>query len=356
MKALPSFRSGLAASLTALCASFPLISTAQGVSTVPVGAMVYSFPVTTQVTSTFISVPLTNASVYTGPVSSLTTNTITFSGTPFTSGSLAQAGSPFFARIASGPQAGRAMLITANTANSITLDTTDNSSQTTGLDASGWSLAAGNRVEIIVGDTIASLFGINTVGDPLLFVGASSVLSADTVSIYNKTTSRPTAYFFSTTLGFWRSSTTSINANSVVIYPETGLTVTRREDRPAVSLTLIGDVPSVAPLTKVTGNDTIVRVSTRYPADMTLASLNSMGLTRSNSIISADTISIFNPTTSRSDSYFRRLDVDEWRRSGGGTVNQNSFALPAGSVITILKRDVVTGAQSYLASTMPYTL
>jgi hypothetical protein len=203
---------------------------------------------------------------------------------------------------------------------------------------------------------LASLFGDNTGSNPLLFTGASSILLADTVSIYNKSTSTPTGYFFSTTLGYWRSSSTSANANSVVVYPEVGIAITRRTGRSAVSLIITGDVPYLAPLTKITGGSTVVRTNTRYPADMTLAGLNSMGLTRSNSILTADTISIYNPATSQSDSYFRRLDVDEWRKSGGGTVNYNTLSLPSGGVITILKRSAVTGSQSYLATTLPYTL
>jgi uncharacterized protein (TIGR02597 family) len=328
---------------------------AQSVSTTPVGAMTYTFPATTQTTTTYISIPLTNPAVYSGQVASLTANTITFSGTPFVAGELAQAGSPFFVRIAAGPQAGRTMLVTANTTNTITVDTTDNSSQTTALDTSGWALAAGNKVDVIVGDTLASVFGDNTAGSPLLFVGGSSILSVDTVSVYNKSTATSVVYYFNTTNGYWRTSGDATNRNGVVLYPETAIAVSRKSGRSATSLVLTGEVPTVSPLTKVTGGTTTIYTLSRYPIDRAIGSVVPSNWVKSNSILSADTIGIYNPSIGKFDIYYQRLD-DVWVKSGAGLTDQSSTIIPAGSGFTLTKRGAVSASTSYIVTSLPYSL
>jgi len=329
----------------------------QSVTTVPVGAMTYTFPATTQVTTTYISIPLTNPAVYTLPVASLTANTITFSGTPFPSGGLAQTGSPFFARIATGAQAGRTMLITANTTSTITVDSTDNSSQTTGLDTSGWALAAGDRIEIIVGDTLGSLLGDNTSGNPVVFVGASSSFSADIVGVYNKATTKFDTYFFSTTLGYWRSTATSTtNVNSLVIYPENSIQVSRKAGRSQTALLLVGDVPALAPFIKVTGSNSTIYSGSRFPVDVTLSQLQLTNWNKSNSMFSADTLSIYNTATTKFDVYYQKID-GTWRLSTNSTTDQSGVVIPATSSIGMTKKGTVSNSTSFVYSAaLPYTL
>lgn len=341
----------------AALSGFLSFSNAQSVATTPVGAMTYSFPATGvgQTASTYIAIPLNNPSIYSGPVASLTGTTLTFAGTPFTTGQLAQAGSPYFARIATGAQAGRTVLVTANTANSITVDVTDRSSQTTNLDLGGFAVAAGDRIEIIVGDTLASFFGDNTGGNPLTFSGGTFLSNADTVSIYNKGTAKFDTYFYSTTAGYWRLSNVNANANNTVLYPENGVGILRRASRPVVSFTVLGDVPSVKPITKVTTNSSIFS-SIRVPAPVTLAQLQLSNWTKSNFVSSADTLSLYNPTTGRFDVYFQRADNNQWRKSGGGTVDQSALVIQPEAIVGFLKRGTVSGATSYLSYPLPYTL
>jgi len=332
----------------------PKIS-AQSVATVPVGAMTYTFPATTQLTGTYMAIPLMNPPVFAGPVQSYNSNTIVFSGTPFASESLAQAGSPFFARITSGSQAGRMMLITANTANSITLDITDNSSQTTNLDTVGFALAANDRVEVIVGDTLASLFGDNTVNNPLFLVGASAPLSADNISIYNKSTSKYDGYYFNTTLGYWRTFASAVNANNTVIYPQAGLVVSQRAGRSARTMTIVGQVPTAPLKIKVTGSFTGELCSTTFPVTMTLGQLNIANWTKANSALSADTVGIYNPLTSKMDTYFQRLD-NTWRKAGDSVTDQSGFLIDPTMSFTVFKRAAVSAAGSYLSFQLPYSL
>lgn len=349
-------------STRALLAAFAALSgflgfsNAQSVATTPVGAMTYSFPATTAVTTTYISVPLTNPTVYSGPTASSTSTTITFSGTPFTAGALSAAGSPFFARIATGAEAGRMVLITANTANTITVDVSDKSSQTTNLDTASFAVAAGDRVEIVVGDTLASFFGDNTASNPLTFVGAGILANADTISIYNKITAKFETYFFNTTAGYWRSSTVNANANNLVLYPEAAIGITRRASRPLVTLTTLGEVPVVAPATKTLGANGVVYVSTRYPVDRTLGQLTFNNWTKGTILGNSDTISIFNPTTAKFDTYFQRSADSQWRKSTATTVDASSTVIPAGSMIAILRRGTLATPATFVSTPLPYSL
>jgi uncharacterized protein (TIGR02597 family) len=324
------------------------------VTTVPVGVMTLSFPATTQVTTSYISIPLTNPPIFTGSVASLTSNAITFAGLPFSGTNLAAVGAPFFARIATGAQAGRTILVKANTDNSITVDTTDNSTQTTDLTIAGWAVAAGDRIEIIVGDTLGSLLGDNTPGNPLLFVGSTSAFTADTVAIYNKATSRLDAYYFNTNSGFWRLSSGTANVNNLVIYPENALQVNRRSGRIACSMTITGEVPMISQLTKTAGSSQVVYSSSRLPIDRTLGNLGLTNWNKGTSAFTADTISIYNPALSKLETYYQHSGNSQWRKSTDATTDQSNLLIVAGSSITILKRAAVSGSASYFASAIPY--
>lgn len=324
------------------------------VTTDPVGYMTYSFPATTSVTSSYLSVPLTNAPIYSGAVASFTSTTVTFADTPFTAGALAQSGSPYFLRFQSGTQVGRSVLVTANTANSVTVDVTNNSSQTTNLDTSGFSVAAGDLVQIFSGDTLASFFGDNTTGNPLLIVGAAGPLSADTVGIYNKNLAKQDGYYFSTSLGYWRSNASTENKNGVVLYPDATFCLTRRSGRAALSFTVVGDVPAVAPKIKTIGSNQFIYGVNPYPVDMTLGTLNLSNWTKSNSALSADTISFYNSALAKTEAYYQKLD-GTWRKVGNTITDQSSFPIPAGSLLGILKRGAVSGSTSFISSALPYT-
>ncbi len=342
--------------VTALTLSHPALG--QTATTNPVGAMTYSLAATSSLTNTYISVPLTDSPIFSGAVASFGSTTVTFSGTPFVAGALSQSGSPYFLRFQSGAQAGRTMLITANTADTVTVDVTNNSAQTTNLDASGFSVAANDTVQIFLGDTLASFFGSATDTNGYLtgvaLKGAASVLSADTVSIYNRIMARQDAYFFSTTLGYWRSSASTTNQNNLILYPDTSFAITRRSGRPALSFTVLGDVPVVPPKIKTAGGNLPVYGSNPFPVDMTLGTLNLANWTKSNSVLSADTIAVYNSTLAKMDAYYQKLD-GTWRKSGDTSTDQSSFVLPAGSFVGFVKRGSVSGSSSFLSATLPYS-
>ena len=347
--------------LLGTAAVFTASAFAQNATTTPVGAMTYTLNATVGVVNTYLSVPLTDSPVYSGAVLSFGNTTVTFNGTVFTAGALAQSGSPYFLRFQSGNQTGRTMLITANTANSTTVDVSNNTSQATNLNASGnFTVAVGDAVQIFAGDTLASFFGSTanaTTGylNGVALKGASSALSADTVSIYNRLTLKQDTYFFSTTLGYWKLSSSNANANGMILYPDASFLITRRTGRPAISFTVLGDVPAVAPKIKTAGSTQIVYGANPFPVDMTLGTLNLVNWTKANSALSADTISIYNPLLLKMDTYYQKLD-GTWRKSGDTTTDQSSFAVPAGSALSFLKRAAVSGAGSFLGAPLPYGL
>jgi uncharacterized protein (TIGR02597 family) len=334
----------------------------QNATTTPVGAMTYTINATAAVpVSTYISIPLTDSPVYSGAVLSFGNATVTFTGTPFVGGALAQSGSPYFLRLQSGLQAGRTMLITANTADTTTVDVTNNSAQSTNLNVSGnFTVAVGDAVQIFAGDTLASFFGSTanaTTGylNGVALRGAAAPLQADGVSIYNRVTAKQDSYYFNTTLGYWRSGTSAVNANATILYPDASFTILRRASRPALSFTVLGDVPAAAPKIKTAGSNSAVYGGNPYPVDMTLGTLNLVNWTKANTQLSADTLAIYNPITAKTDSYYQKLD-GTWRKSGDTTTDKSSMVIPAGSQVGYLKRGAVSGGGSFLSSPLPYSL
>jgi uncharacterized protein (TIGR02597 family) len=331
----------------------------QNATTTPVGAMTYTLNATVGVVNTYLSIPLTDSPVYSGAVLSVATATLGFTGTPFTDGALAQAGSPYFLRLQSGAQAGRTMLITANTANSTTVDITNNTSQSTNLVTGNFTVAVGDAVQIFAGDTLGTFFGTTanaTTGylNGIALKGATSAFTADTVSIYNRLTSKQDAYFFNTTLGYWKLSSSNANANGVVLYPDASFAITRRASRPAISFTVLGDVPVAAPKIKTAGSNQPVYGANPFPVDMNLGALNLVNWTKGTSAFTADTIAIYNPLLSKMDTYYQKLD-GTWRKSSDANTDQSTFVIPAGSAMSFVKRAAVSGAGSFLGSPLPYT-
>jgi uncharacterized protein (TIGR02597 family) len=328
------------------------------VSTTPVGYVGVTIQPTTsaQTTTTYVSLPFFNAPVYANAVSSITSGTVTVSTSTWTTNQFAQTGAPYFLKIVSGQESGRVMLITANTTNTLTVDTTDHSSQTTGLDTNGFVLQAADLIQIVPGETLASLLGDGSTGNPVQLVGGTSTFTADTVGIYSNASNRTTGYYYNTNAQSWLTNTSTLSQNSLIIYPETVLAITRRPNRPAITLALTGSVPEVTPLTKNTGGAaSAVYASTRFPVDIILSNLNIPGWVESNLSFTADTIGVWDQAVARWDTYYETTS-GEWLKSGDTITNQNSLVIPAGTGIVLLKRTALSGANSFLAVTMPYTL
>jgi len=326
-------------------AILPPGANAQTATTVPVGFMTY--PLTNGVTSA-IGIPLLDTPVFSGVISAASATTITATGVSWSNNQFASPGSPYFVTIKTGAQAGRTLLVTANTASSVTIDVED-----TPLDSAGFAVvSSSDAFDLFPGETLGSLFGtVATSGVlPSGIQGGASAFSADGVQVYNGT--RFVTYFFNTTLGNWvMINGGSTNQNGFVLYPDEGLLILRRG--PSTTLTVLGRVPSTALLTKLPGG-TGNAVAIRFPTDTTLGGLNFTGpgvwITGANAFL-ADTIGLFNGT--RWVSYFKNGGA-QWIQVNGNGTDQSGVVIPAGGVIQVLKRGSATGSASFYTQALPY--
>ena len=332
---------------------------AQNATTTPVGAMTSSFPATSgAVETTPLSIPLLGMPVYVGVVGSLSSNSsITVIGAGWTAGAYATRAQPYFVRFTSGNQAGRMIKVISNTSDTLTLDTSDNSTQITPLDLAGWAVLPGtDTFEVFPGNTFAILFGDNTAGNPVDFKTSNNIKTADTILLFNG--AAWDTYYFDTAYNCWRSKLSPTNVNNNVIYPDTGLIISRRPNNnvPA-TFTVLGSVPNVAPQSKTTGLVSSRYISTGLPVDMTLGSLNFAGWTKSASYKSGpDVVTIYNG--SGWNSYYQSSTAPyKWFDKNNSITDASPTIIPAGSIIGITKRSAVTGSSSFIKTqVMPYSL
>jgi len=325
------------------------------VATVPEGMITFALA---HGTTSYLSLPLTNNETYTSSVTAVTTNSISVGDTPapFTS-SLATAAAPYFVKFLSGNEMGRILLITANTASSLTLDTTDHSiGASVLLTTTGFNVQVGDTFEIFPGDTLASVFGANTTANPLVLTGSVNVVNADTVALYTMSGAPAVTYYFSTIGGCWEQyGGAPVNANNTIIYPYSALTVTLRPSHPNANLVLGGRVTPVQAQIKVVSKGTIY-TSSHYATDIKLSQLQfGSNWVTSTNVVSADTLNVWDAALGHFDTYYQKPD-STWRKYGDTVTDQSSFAIAAGTVTTITKRETVSGAAAFLQPPLPYSL
>jgi uncharacterized protein (TIGR02597 family) len=348
-KKIFSFLTGIALATGAISADAQ-----NSVASVPQGMITFTLK---HGSTNYLSLPLTKNTTYTSAVTAVTSNTINVGDTPapFTT-SLATAASPYFVKFLSGNQMGRVLLITANTAGSLTLDTTDHTSGSpVFLTTTGFHVQVGDTFEIFPGDTLASVFGAGTTQSPLLLAGGTGPRVSDTVSLFTTVSAPTMTYYFNTNAGYWRQQGTTANANNTIIYPYSALTIERLVAHPDTTLVLGGRVTPVPAETKVVGNGAIY-TSTHYATDVKLSQLRfgSNWVTGASST-SADTISVWNAGVNSFDTYYQTAD-STWRKDSDAVTDQSNLAIAAGTVTTITKRQMVTGAAAFLQSQLPYSL
>lgn len=310
--------------------------------------------------TTYVSLPLSSNAVFSGTVGAVGVNAISVTNTPSPfKTSFAVAGSPYFVKFLSGNETGRTLLIKANTATQLTLDTADNSSQQVSLLTSGYNVKSGDAFEIFPGDTLQTTFGANTTQNPLSVAGGATFAAADYVNVYNPPTGKWLIFYFNTKLGYWMQEGATGNKNSTVLYPYRGLSITRRTTATAAavaSMILTGRIAEVPVVTKTTGKNAVVYASTGYAVDMKLSQLN-FGSTwlKGTTTATADVVSVWNTARKIFISYYQMPD-STWRQAGNATTDQSSVVVPAGTCIGLQQHSTVSGATSYLPLSMPYTL
>ena len=337
-------------SLFAAAASLSLAfsqSSAAPVGAAPVGILTY--PVTNSTISSF-GVPVLDVVKFSGTSSAIAANVITVSGVTWTAS--AYSSTPHFVTIRTGAQAGRTLRVTANTTNTLTVDTED-----TALNTAGFAVATTDAFELYAGDTIGTLFGSTADGTGTLasgVKGGTSTANAD--NIYVQSGASMVTYFFNTSLGFWVLDGTTTNQNSLILYPDDGYLIYR--NGPTGNLTMVGRAPSSKLLTKLPGGSTN-SISVRFPANTTLGGL-SFGAPGTwisgTSDADADTISVWVPSGWYWQTFYKSSATSQWLEVGGNGSDQSNVVIPSGTSIQISKKGTATGSASFYSQALPYPL
>ena len=156
-------------------------------------------------------------------------------------------------RITTGQQSGRTVRILANTPSALLADITDGSTQSTPLNLSGFALKPNDGFSIFPGYTLTTLLGDGSSQNPLLIVGGSTPLTADTVSLYDSVARKWLPYYYNSLRGKWERPSSIANCNHTPIFPGSAISISRRQNRSASSFVMIGEVPSLAVRIKAKG-------------------------------------------------------------------------------------------------------
>jgi len=276
-------------------------------NTVPEGVVNVSFPAAT---TTYLSVPFTADPFYRGVVSSViavTANTIAVddSPAPWTAqqfvvpagGNSGTAAMPYFVKILSGNEMGRVLLITANTTNSLTLDTTDNNNgatvSLTTTTPTAFNIQAGDAFEIFPADTLASVFGEYT-----------------------------------TQAATWTGTTTEVTLSDSNSAIQVGATVTGTGIAASTTVTAVSGTSLT--LSKAT-------TASETGVTLTFSGAAQLILTPGTAYSNADVVNIYNPISLKFQSYFFDTTVGYWVLKGS-TVNANNTILYPYGALAVFRR------------------
>ncbi len=345
------------AGLFSVFAAMTLTSVAQTVTTVPVGAVTVTIAAGTGTVknATIVSFPLINSTVVngtgTGVIASITSNTITCTSAGWTSSALAQSATPYLVKITTGSAAGRTFIISGNTADTLTINTSDGVSATP-VDLSSLGIATGSggdTFKIENADTILSIFGA---GDSLGAagpLGGSNPNLVDTIQL-NIANSYQT-YYYDTTQSSWVNVASEALSNNVIIRPDAAVIYNRIQNT-AFTILVTGLVPDI-PRRSIVRSGQVTILSTYWPLNTTLAGLalqNLSGWVAASDPNIADTVQLRMGSSWKTCYY----DGSNWIDLASEAV-ANGFTVGAGSGLTIRKR-AVTGTPVIFNQALPYSL
>ena len=321
----------------------------------PAGGMTISVP--TGLTQ-HVSLPLLHAAVgpgaIRGRIDSVGTSTINVPTAGWTAAAFSDPANPYYVRILSGSAAGRLYLVTtaANTATQLNVfnEGTDLAQQgiTTG--------ASGDVYELVLGDTLLSLFGTTTLQ------GGPDAVSADNVQVWGGASW--SVFYFNTTRGRWELDTDNAGTpsrNNIVLRPDRGIMIARRA---AANLNIVvtGRVPEVAPkLTHLRPG--FSSLSLGVPASVSLGALSLQTRasgwqsgTSSTAATSADLIQVWGGASFLTF-YFDSTNA-QWQLLGElPVVNRGSFVVPAGRPVMIRRANAAsTVTDTFVPMLLPYTI
>jgi hypothetical protein len=175
-------------------------------------------------------------------------------------------------------------------------------------------------------------------------VGNNNPALADQIQVYDPVADGYITYFLRADNTTWRRSGFTAPANSVVIFPGTG-----------IFLTKVSSGGSLVQVGSVRNNDFVARFSSGrqlnaapWPIDLSpnaLGAVASNGWVGNNNPALADQIAVFNPSINGYDTYFLRADGLTWRKVGFTSPVSDVNIIPAGKSYFTTR---VNGAESVL--------
>jgi hypothetical protein len=285
-----------------------------------------------------------------GAISAVTSNTITVSSAGWAGNGLS-AGQAYL-QLTSGNQNGLVLRIISNTEDTATVDTI-------GLDLSSNGIAASDTFNLVVGETLLSLFGVGnaTATENVVLGGTSSQFTSRAVDfvVALDTARQLRTYYFDTTANKWLRSGSTSDQGNVPIPPFSGLLYYRLANTP-ITLSQTGNVPT-RPLRYIIPASGAAFLGRFFPQDGTLASYNLKNLSgwKDTSQSGVTTTLADKFVTVDSGGQIRQFHFDgtNWLRSGSGSP-QNATAIRAGGAGYTLRTG--SGAPQILTVPLPYTL
>ncbi|MCS7049105.1 MAG: TIGR02597 family protein [Verrucomicrobiae bacterium] len=313
-----------------------------------------------------MAIPFRTEVMFTGAVASVTANSITVTGTPFTPGEYANL---FYVRYTSGAKNGQWATITANTANTLTL----------AYDTAGVSV--GDTFQIEAHWTLGTAF-------PAWLEGTSFINSTGTAPAFRRTEvrlideistgllNRPAGgggtFFFGThqTNGFWRSTAApSANANNTVLKPMQYLVVRNQGTNVTLRVFTLGEVDEGRVGTRVRrdASDNDVPVSSGRPVPVSLAELGLAGTPAFTSSPNAlppnrrdevrlfdNLVTGFNKPAGGGGTYFHRSDLNIWVSAASPGVDVSNQKIIQPSQGFVIRRKGGTALNAEWSNNPPY--
>lgn len=167
---------------------------------------------------------------------------------------------------------------------------------------------------------------------------------ADNILMLNPDTGIQTSYFYHSINGRWQAGFS--DASNIVIRPDTGIIIERKDSDSPKAIRWIGDVPRRNPLVFVGGDASPSRISilpNPFPvSSATLQNLNlytgdsSTGLESGTTATNSDNLVLVNPQTGQQVTYFFHSQNNRWQ---SGFADASSVVIPAGHAVYVVRKN-----------------
>lgn len=320
----------------------------------PVGGMTITVPAgqTRSVALPIYDQPVGSGAIV-GRVTAVGTNYIDVTGAGWTPGAFSNVATPYYLRFTSGPAAGRVMPVssTANTESRVFVNNDGVS-----LTLSGGPVA-GDAYEIVLADTLNSLFGAAGLQ------GGDSYLTADNVQVWGG--AAWLVFYYNTSRSRWELSTdTSVTParDNFVLRPDRGVMIARRSSS-EFKMYVTGRVPGVG-AKHFHAWPGVTFVSLGVPVSVTLGDLAlqtrlsgwQSGVT-SSALSNADLIQVWGGAAWLIFYYNSERSRWELNTDSASTPSRNTFVVQAGRPIMIRRLgSTADQTQKLIELPMPYSL